>query len=388
MRGNGGIGVTGVTSGGPLQGLRVVEMAGIGPGPFCAMMLADFGADVIRIDRAATGDLGIPVDPLRDVLNRGKRSIVLDLKTAEGKATAQALVGRADALVEGFRPGVMERLGLGPAECLALNPALVFGRITGWGQEGPLAQAAGHDINYIAIAGALGAIGRKNEAPVAPLNLIGDFGGGGVYLALGICCALIEARSSGKGQVVDSAMLDGTASLMTFLFGMLADRQWSPSRGDNLIDGGAPWYDTYATSDGQYIAVGAIEDRFYRNFVRGLGLDVDILPPRDNKSGWPALRVLFADCIRTRSRDEWARAFEGIDACVSPVLGLSEVASHPHVAGRSTFGEHFGMLQPEPAPRFSRTPGAVRSAPPWPGQHTAEIMAELAAPAVAQGRRA
>ena len=363
---------------GPLHGIKVVEMAGIGPGPFCAMMLADFGAEVVRIDRADTGDLGIPVDPLRDVLNRGKRSIILDLKSAEGRATAIKLIAEADALIEGFRPGVMERLGLGPDVCLALNQRLVYGRITGWGQEGPLAQAAGHDINYIAIAGALGAIGRKGETPIPPLNLIGDFGGGGVYLALGIACALIEARNSGKGQVVDAAMLDGTASLMTFLFGMLADGKWSEARADNLIDGGAPWYNTYATSDGEYIAVGAIEDRFYRAFVAGLGFNVADLPSREEKASWPILKSHFALRIAERTRSDWVAAFAGIDACVSPVLGLREVFEHPQVVQRHLFVDHFNIRQPAPAPRFSRTPAVIRRPPPRPGEHKDEILAELA----------
>ena len=363
---------------GPLHGIKIIEMAGIGPGPFCAMMLADFGADVVRVDRADAGDLGIPVDPLRDVLNRGKRSIVLDLKSADGKKTAMQLIAQADALVEGFRPGVMERLGVGPDACLALNPRLVYGRITGWGQEGPLAQAAGHDINYIAIAGALGAIGRKGEAPIVPLNLIGDFGGGGVYLALGIACALIEARSSGKGQVVDAAMLDGVTSLMTFLYGMLVDGQLSEMRGDNLIDGGAPWYNTYATADDEYIAVGAIEERFYRAFVAGLGLDLAELPSRSDKGRWPQLQALFAGRIAERSRSEWVATFVDIDACVTPVLALREVFEHPQVAQRHTFVEHFGMKQPAPAPRFSRTSAAIRRRPPRPGEHTEEILAELA----------
>jgi alpha-methylacyl-CoA racemase len=355
-----------------------VEFAGIGPAPFCAMMLADFGADVVRIDRANTGDLGIPVDPVRDVLNRGKRSIVLDLKSPDDRDCALELVARADAVVEGFRPSVMERLGLGPDACLALNPKLVYGRITGWGQEGPLAQAAGHDINYIAIAGALGCIGLPGAAPVAPLNLIGDFGGGGVYLALGIACALIEARSSGRGQVVDAAMLDGAASLMTFLYGMLADKNWSETRGDNLIDGGAPWYGSYRTRDGEYIAVGAIEERFYRAFVAGLGLEFDALAPRSDKSRWPELRAEFTARIVERDREEWVRLFEGVDACVSPVLGLQEVFEHPHVTSRNTFVEEFGMRQPAPAPRFSRTPAAIHGTPPRPGAHTEEILAELA----------
>lgn len=363
---------------GPLHGIKIVEMAGIGPAPFCAMMLADFGADVVRIDRADVGDLGIPVDPLRDVLNRGKRSIVLDLKSADGKKTAMQLIAQTDGLVEGFRPGVMERLGLGPDACLAFNPRLVYGRITGWGQEGPLAQAAGHDINYIAIAGALGAIGRKGEAPIAPLNLIGDFGGGGVYLALGIACALVEARGSGKGQVVDAAMLDGATSLMTFLYGMLADGQWSETRGDNLIDGGAPWYNTYAAADGEYIAVGAIEDRFYRAFVAGLGLDLAELPARGDKARWPQLQARFAGRIAERSRSDWVSTFAGIDACVTPVLGLREVFEHPQVVQRHTFVERFGVKQPAPAPRFSRTSAAIRRRPPRPGEHTEEILAELA----------
>jgi alpha-methylacyl-CoA racemase len=364
---------------GPLHGLKVVEMAGIGPGPFAAMMLADMGADVVRVDRTNAGDLGIPVDPRLDLMNRGKRSVVLDLKTDTGRKQALGLIERADALLEGFRPGVMERLGLGPDVCLAANPALVYGRITGWGQSGPLAQAAGHDIDYIAISGALSAIGRAGEKPLPPLNLIGDFGGGGVYLALGVVCALWEAQRSGQGQVVDAAMIDGAASLMTFIHGLYNTGQWDDERGSNLLDGGAPWYDTYRTIDGGFIAVGAIEERFYAALLHGLGLDAATLPTRSDKTRWPELRDRFTQRFAERTRDEWVAAFEGLDACVAPVLGLSEAASHPHVVARATFVEAHGQRQPAPAPRFSRTVSAIGRAPPLPGEHTDEVLREWGA---------
>ena len=365
---------------GPLAGLRVVELAGIGPAPFCAMMLADFGADVVRIDRADAADLGIPIEPRRDLLNRGKRSIVLDLKSERGRELALELIEGADALVEGFRPGVTERLGLGPDPCLARNPRLVYGRVTGWGQQGPLAHAAGHDINYIAVAGALGAIGPgPDEPPVAPLNLVADFGGGGAYLALGIACALLEARASGRGQVVDAAMLDGVLSLMTALYGMREAGQWNDARGSNLIDGGAPWFTCYRTRDGGWLAVGAIEERFYRAFVAGLELDLSCLPPREDTARWPELRRTFTQSIASRDRDEWLHVFEDVDACVSPVLSLAEVSSHPQVALRRGFVECFGVEQPAPAPRFGRTQAAIRRPPPLPGEHTDEILRELAA---------
>jgi alpha-methylacyl-CoA racemase len=361
---------------GPLAGVKVVEVAGIGPGPFCAMLLADLGAEVLRIDRTAESGLGLPRDPRFDLLNRGRRSVALDLKKPAGVAAALRLIAGADALVEGFRPGVMERLGLGPEVCLARNPKLVYGRMTGWGQDGPLASAAGHDINYIALGGALHAIGRAGGAPVPPLNLVGDFGGGGVYLAFGIACALVEAGRSGKGQVVDAAMVDGVASLMTMFFGMRAQGLWTERRGENLLDSGAPWYDVYETADGKWVAIGSIEPKFYAELTRRLGLEGEKLPAQYDRKRWPELRQRFAAAFRSRSRDEWCAAMEGSDVCFAPVLSLDEVARHPHNAARRTFTEIDGITQPAPAPRFSRTPGAVRRPPPQPGEHTDAALAD------------
>jgi alpha-methylacyl-CoA racemase len=341
---------------GPLAGYRIIEMAGIGPVPFAASLLADMGAEVVRIDRRAPADLGLPArDPKFDVLHRGRRSLALDVKCAQGRATVERLAERADALIEGFRPGVMERLGLGPEELQRLNPKLVFGRMTGFGQDGPLAQAAGHDINYIALAGVLHAIGRKGSAPVPPLNLIGDFGGGGMFLAFGVVCALIEAQRSGKGQVVDAAMVDGAAYLMAPMFGMYSQGVWRDERGVNVLDGGAPWYDVYQTRDGKWLAVGAIEARFYAEFVERLGLAGEQLPKQHDRERWPELREAFAKAIATRTRAEWERAFAGSDACVAPVLALGEVEGHAHNRARATFVRREGVLQPAPAPRFSRS---------------------------------
>ncbi|HEX5958915.1 MAG TPA: CaiB/BaiF CoA-transferase family protein, partial [Hyphomicrobiaceae bacterium] len=341
---------------GPLAGYRIIEMAGIGPAPFAAMLLADMGAEVIRVDRRGAADLGLPGrEPRFDVLHRGRRSIAVDVKAEAGRELVKRLAGKADALVEGFRPGVMERLGLGPDALIGANPKLVFGRMTGFGQDGPLAPAAGHDIDYIALAGVLHAIGRKGEAPVPPLNLVGDFGGGGMLLAFGVVCALLEAQRSGKGQVVDAAMIDGSAILMALTYGLYAQGTWQDERGVNVLDTGAPWYDTYQTSDDKWLAVGAIEKRFYEAFVAGLGLDASALPGQHDRAGWPELRRRFAAAIAGKTRDEWERLFAGTDACVAPVLGLGEVAQHPHNAARGTFVTRDGVLQPAPAPRFSRT---------------------------------
>jgi alpha-methylacyl-CoA racemase len=341
---------------GPLAGYRIVEMAGIGPAPFAAMLLADMGAEVIRVDRREAADLGLPGRDVKfDVLHRGRRSIAVDVKVEAGREVVERLAAKADAIIEGFRPGVMERLGLGPDALLAINPKLVFGRMTGFGQDGPLAQAAGHDIDYIALAGVLHAIGRKGEAPVPPLNLVGDFGGGGMFLAFGVLCALLEAQRSGEGQVVDAAMVDGSATLMALMFGLFAQGAWKDERGVNVLDTGAPWYDTYRTRDGKWLAGGAIEKRFYEAFVRRLGLDPGELPKQHDRSGWPELRRRFAEAIAARTRDEWERVFAGSDACVAPVLALGEVARHPHNAARGTFVEREGVLQPAPAPRFSRS---------------------------------
>jgi alpha-methylacyl-CoA racemase len=361
---------------GPLEGVKVIEIAGIGPGPFCCMMLADMGAEVLRIDRNDTVELGIVMEPRFNVLNRGRRSVGVNLKTPLGVAAVKRLIAGADALVEGFRPGVMERLGLGPKECLAVNPRLVFGRMTGFGQEGPLARAAGHDINYIALTGALHAIGRKEGRPVPPLNLVGDFGGGAMYLAFGIVCALLEARRSGMGQVVDAAIVDGAASLLTFAYGLMRAGTWTDERGENALDSGAPWYDVYETSDHKYVSIGAIEGRFYQDLLRRLGLDEENLPPQLDRSGWPSLRAKLEAVFRTKTREEWSRLLEGTDTCFAPVLAIDEAPQHPHAVARGNYVTVAGIKQPGPAPRFSRTRPEVRSPPPEAGQHTEEALRE------------
>jgi alpha-methylacyl-CoA racemase len=363
---------------GPLAGYRIVEMAGIGPAPFAAMLLADMGAQVIRVDRREAADLGLPGrEPRFEVLHRGRRSIALDVKAEAGREVVKRLSAKADAIIEGFRPGVMERLGLGPDVLLAINPKLVFGRMTGFGQDGPLAQAAGHDINYIALAGVLHAIGRKGGAPVPPLNLVGDFGGGGMFLAFGVVCALLEAHKSGKGQVVDAAMVDGSATLMALMYGLFAQGAWKDERGVNVLDTGAPWYNTYATKDGKWLSVGAIEGRFYEEFVTRLGLEMSELPKQHDRSGWPDLERRFADTIAAKTRDEWERIFAGSDACVAPILALSEVADHPHNAARATFSRRDGVLQPAPAPRFSRTVPEMGGSPRKAGADTAAVLADF-----------
>jgi alpha-methylacyl-CoA racemase len=359
---------------GPLDGLSVVEFAGIGPGPFCGMMLADMGADVIRIDRADGGGLS---SPGYDVLLRGRRSIVVDLKNPEGREVALRLVERSEALIEGYRPGVMERLGLGPEICLDRNPRLAYGRITGWGQEGPLAQSAGHDINYIALTGALHAIGLADSGPVPPLNLVGDFGGGGMLLAFGLVCAVLEARSTGVGQVVDAAMTDGAASLMAMIYGFRQSGLWTDERQANLLDGGAPFYATYRCADGKWIAVGALEPKFYARLLELLRLDDPALLQQHDPSIRQRLRQALADAFASRPRQEWMDALEGSDACVAPVLSLDEAPEHPHNAARQTFVTRDGVVQPAPAPRFSRSKPELDLPPPEPGQHTLEILAEL-----------
>ena len=362
---------------GPLQGVRVVEFAGLGPGPFCGMLLADLGADVVRIDRrgAAGGLLGSL--GTTTLLDRGKRSIALDLKDEADLRVVRALVGRADVLLEGFRPGVMERLGLGPEDLLADNPALVYGRMTGWGQTGPLASSAGHDIGYIALTGALGASGRPDERPAPPLNLLGDFGGGGMFLALGAVAALLSARTTGRGQVVDAAIVDGTAVLTTMIHGMIDAGVWRDRRGVNLLDTGAPFYDVYRCADGQFVAVGALEEQFYAALLEGLGLAGDAtLPDRSDPRQWPALRERFTEVFAARTRAEWWTVFAGTDACVAPVWSLLEATGDQHNAERGVFVEMDGTLQPAVAPRFSGTPGSVGRVP-RPGEHTAEIRAEL-----------
>ncbi len=363
---------------GTLDGTRVLEIAAIGPAPFGAMLLADMGADVLRVDRTGTvlpeGGAGRSAEGTipADVLNRGKRSVAADLKNPTGVETVLRLAARADVLVEGFRPGVAERLGIGPDTCLAANPRLIYARMTGWGQDGPYAPLAGHDINYIALAGVLAHIGRKGEAPVPPVNFVGDFGGGGLLLAFGVACALVERDRSGRGQVIDVSMVDGAALLATQLYGLRAAGMWHAERGTNIVDGGAPYYDTYRTSDGKYVAVGAMEPKFYALLLKTLGLDPDDLPDRADRSRWNELRARIAAVVATRTRDEWAARTAGEDACVAPVLDYDEAHRHPHNVARGTFLEHTGVLQPAPAPRFSRTPAAISSAPPAPGRDTDE----------------
>ena len=359
---------------GPLQGIRVIEIAGIGPGPFAAMMLADMGAEVLRVDRAQSVGGAEPSQRSYDLLSRGRRSIGVDLKRPEGVAAVLRLVERADALLEGFRPGVMERLGLGPDVCLGRNPRLVYGRMTGWGQEGPLAHAAGHDINYIALAGTLHGIGRRGERPVPPLNLVGDFGGGGMLLAFGIACALVERQRSGKGQVVDAAMVDGAAVLATMMHGFLALGMWQDERGVNLLDTGAHFYETFETADGKYVAIGSIEPQFYAELVKLTGLEGETLPRQMDRAQWPAMKERLAAIFKSRTREEWCRRMEGTDVCFAPVLSLREAPAHPHNRHRSTFVEIEGVVQPAPAPRFSRTAPEVPRPPVHPGQHTREAL--------------
>ncbi len=365
---------------GPLLGIRVIEIAGIGPGPFCGMLLSDLGADVLRVDRAEVARRGRPERPNRDVLARGRRSIAVDLKHADGVACVLELCERADALIEGFRPGVMERLGLGPEPCLARNPGLVYGRMTGFGQEGPLAQAAGHDINYIALAGALAPIGRRGEPPVPPLNLVGDFGGGGLLLAFGVVCALLERARSGQGQVVDAAMVDGAAALTAFVHGMRNMGAWSDERGVNLLDGAAHFYDAYETQDGKYVSIGSIEAQFYAELLEKTGLDPKSLPPQMDRAQWPALKQKLRAVFLTKTRDEWCRIMEGSDVCFAPVLETGEVAEHPHNKLRGTFVTPGGQLQPAPAPRFSRTPGAIQGPPVHAGERADEALADWGIP--------
>jgi len=362
--------------GGPLEGVRVVELAGIGPGPYTCMLLADLGAEVVRIDRA-TGSRPAPdAGPHWDLLVRSRRSVGVDLKSPDGVELVLDLVARADALVEGWRPGVAERLGLGPDDCLARNPRLVYGRMTGWGQDGPLALRAGHDIDYIALSGALWSIGRAGEPPVPPLNLVGDFGGGGMLLAFGIAAALVEAQRSGQGQVVDAAMVDGAASLMTMTHAMHHLGMWNDDRAANKLDTGAPYYEVYETADGKWFAIGAIEPQFYAELVSVLGLQGEKLPAQNDRSQWGAMKERFAAIFRTRTRDEWAAAFEGTDACGAPVLSPWEAHEHPHNAVRETFVEVAGVRQPAPVPRFSRTAASI-SLPPSPsGLHADEVLGD------------
>jgi alpha-methylacyl-CoA racemase len=362
---------TATAAAGPLTGLRVVELAGLGPGPFAAMLLSDMGADVITIDRPGGGTSIVP--PELDVLRRGRRSVAIDLRSPAGVRATLDLIERADVLIEGYRPGVTERLGIGPEACWERNPRLVYGRMTGWGQDGPLAPTAGHDISYIAITGALHAMGRHGEPPAVPLNLVGDFGGGSLYLVMGVLAALFEAGRSGRGQVVDAAIVDGAASLTGLMHGMLAAGKWRDTRGVNLLDTGRPWYDVYRTADDGSVAVGPLEPKFYAEFMTLLGLEPDEAERADVEA-WPALRERIAAAFAGRTRAEWAKVFDGTDACVAPVLGLTEAADHPHLAARATFVEVNGVRQPAPAPRFSRTPSAIQRPPALPGEHTRDVL--------------
>ncbi len=369
--------------GGPLHGLKIVEMVGIGPAPFCAMMFADMGAEVIRIDRPGAADASLTggKDPRFDITARGRRSLAIDLKQPEAVEMVLRLIERADVVIEGFRPGVMERLGFGPDICLERNPQLVYGRMTGWGQHGPLAHAAGHDINYIALTGALHAIGDADEPPTVPLNYIGDFGGGSMLLAFGVLCALFEARQSGKGQVVDAAMTDGSALLSAMMYGFKAAGRWTNRRGENLLDGGAHFYDTYACADGKYISVGAIEPKFYALLLETCGVSDPAFAAQMDRSTWPELKAKLADLFRSRTRDEWCALLEGTDACFAPVLDWDEAPRHPHNEARETFIAPDGVVQPAPAPRFSRTPPTTPEPPVTPGANSEAILRDWGIPA-------
>jgi len=359
---------------GPLNGYKIIELAGIGPAPFCAMLLADMGAEIIRVDRTIPADLGLPQPREFSVLERGRKRIAVDLKQADGVQTVLRLVGQADALIEGFRPGVTERIGLGPEDCWAHNERLVYGRMTGWGQDGPMATAAGHDINYIALAGVLNAFGPKDRRPLPPLNLVGDFGGGGIYLALGVVSALLEAQKSGKGQVVDAAMVDGAASLGAAIYGMYAAGTIVGERESNIVDGGAHFYGSYKTKDDKYVTIGSIEGKFYEELLEKTGLTHEDLPDPRERSNWDGYREKMAEVFETKTRDEWDQIMLGSDICYAPVLTFDEAPKHPHNAARGTFVEIDGVTQPGPAPRFSRTPSAVQSPPEDTGANTDEVL--------------
>ncbi len=360
---------------GPLNGVKILEVGGIGPGPFCGMMLSDMGAEVVRIERKGPLTLG---EPKYDILTRNRRSVIMDLRKPEGVEALLKMVEQVDALQEGFRPGVMEKLGLGPDVCLERNPRLVYGRMTGWGQEGPLAKAAGHDINYISLSGALHAIGRKGERPLPPLNLVGDFGGGGMLLAFGMVCALFEAQRSGKGQVVDAAMVDGSAVLMAMIYGFRSSGFWTDDRGCNMLDTGSHFYDTYETADGKYISIGSIEPQFYALLLKHTGLEDD--PEFQNQmdpSKWPELKEKIAKVFKSKTRQEWCEIMEGTDVCFAPVLSLDEAPRHPHNEARKTFLDLDGVVHPAPAPRFSRTPTGTPRQPPNLGENTEEVLADF-----------
>ncbi|KXV16698.1 carnitine dehydratase [Caballeronia megalochromosomata] len=361
---------------GPLAGIRIVELGGVGPAPFCCMLLADLGADIVRIDRPPGYDGGAPVEHRFNLLHRGRRSAAFDLKKPEATDAVLKLVRSADALIEGFRPGVAEKLGLGPNACLAANPALVYGRMTGWGQDGPLAQTPGHDINYISLTGVLHSVGRAEGGPAIPLNLAGDFGGGSLYLALGVVSALLERQRSGKGQVIDAAMVDGSASLMTLFYGLRAGDYWRDERGVNRLDSGAPWYNVYETKDGRWLSLGSNEARFWRNTLALLELREDEMPAQHDRAQWPAVHAIFAARFRTRTRDEWCALAQGREVCIAPVLSMAEAPDHPHLRARETFVVNDGVVQPAPAPRFSRTPGAIQRPPPSLGGDTDAVLSD------------
>jgi alpha-methylacyl-CoA racemase len=355
---------------GPLAGIKVIEVAGLGAAPYTAMLLSDLGADVIRVDRPGARAFR----PEKYALSRGRRSVIIDMKQPAGLEAFMTLVAQADVLLEGFRPRVAERLGFGPDACLAVRPRLIYARMTGWGQHGPMAQMAGHDLNYLGLTGALTLLQRRGTQPATPPGFIADFGGGGLMLAFGIVCGLVEAQRSGVGQVIDAAMVDGVASLTTLIYAMTAQGRWVDEPGTNFCDGGSPYYDSYETADGRHVAVAPIEPQFYAVMLDKLGLSAVDLPDRDDRANWPRLKKLFADIFVTRTRDEWAEIFDGSDACVTPVLSFTEAPAHPHNVARETFVEAFGVTQPSPAPRFSRTPGTIAGPPPAPGAQTAEAL--------------
>ena len=365
---------------GPLHGLRIIELAGIGPGPMCCMLLADLGADVVRIDRLQPSGLGLALDRRFDVNSRSRRSVALDLKAAAGRDAALRLVQGADVLVEGFRPGVAEGLGLGPQSCLAINPRLVYGRMTGFGQTGPLAHAAGHDLNYIALSGVLHAVGPAGSKPVPPLNLVGDYGGGALYLAFGVMAALFERQRSGAGQVVDAAMVDGAASLASVFYGLAAGGQWSSARGANLLDGGAPFYDTYETADSRYISLAALEPKFFAKLAAALALEPRFVQRQHDRRLWPEMRQAIATAVRGRTRDDWCARLEGSDACFAPVLSFDEAPGHAHARERGAFVTVGGVVQPAPAPRFERTPAGPPSRAPRVGEHSRAVLREAGLP--------
>jgi len=362
---------------GPLNGLRIIEIGAIGPVPFCGMLLSDMGADVLRIDRTAPSGLGIGQRETRfEVLGRGRRSISVDLKHPDGVGTVLRLCEQADAIMEGFRPGVAERLGIGPEACQQGNPKLVYGRMTGWGQDGPISHAAGHDINYISLSGVLHAIGTRDSGPVPPLNLTGDFGGGAMFLAFGLLSAIWEAQRSGQGQVVDVSMVEGSAYLQAAIYGMQAAGYWVDRRGENVLDTGSPYYNVYETSDGKWISIGSIEPKFYAELLEKSGLGASDLPDQNDREKWPQMTATFAEVFKQKTRDEWCAIMEGSDICFAPVLSMSEVAAHPQNAARGSFVDRDGVTQPGPAPKFSRTRPEIQRSPPRLGEHTDEGLAD------------